>query len=168
MRQDPGVLVRNERDARNLRRDGGGEPRCEVCERLNTDVRHVGCLERIQGGGCHGIVACRGDMAEHAQLLAEWLACRRINCDVRDGTEGGPEGVYPEVLVEVVGVVDRDAFETLQVRGELVELRETAAALLLDANLDFADPPALELNALSDDLLFQTETDTPMRYAMRL
>lgn len=61
--------------------------------------------------------------------------------------------MHTDVLVEVRGVVERDAFQALEARRDLVQLREAATALLLDANLDFADPSALELDALRDDLI---------------
>ena len=63
--------------------------------------------------------------------------------------------MYPEVLVEVVRVVDRDALKALEIRRKLVELRESAAALLLDAYLDLANPAALQLDALCDNLLLE-------------
>ena len=63
--------------------------------------------------------------------------------------------MHADVLVELAGVVERDALEALQVRRDLVELREPPAALLLDAHLDLAYPAALELDALCDDFRLQ-------------
>jgi hypothetical protein len=60
-----------------------------------------------------------------------------------------------QILVEVRRVVQRDAFKTLQVRSELVEFGEAAAALFFHAELDLADPTTLEFNPLCDDFLLQ-------------
>ena len=49
---------------------------------------------------------------------------------------------------------------TLQTGCELVELGKTAAAFLLDADLYVTDPATLQLNSLSDDLLFQAVRQT--------
>ena len=50
-------------------------------------------------------------------------------------------------------------FELAHTRLELLELCEPAAALLLDARLDLADPPTLELDPLLDDLLLEALVD---------
>ncbi len=91
-------------------------------------------------------------MTERAQLLPERLALRRVD-GVVHGAESGPQSVHADVLVEVRGIVERDAFQALEACRDLVELCEAAAALLLYADLDFADPAALELDALCDDLV---------------
>ena len=153
--QHAGVLVGDQRDARHTRRDRGREPRREVRERLHTDVGHVGRLEALQRSGDDGVLTRRGNAAEGAELFTERAALGRVD-SVRDGAEGGPEGVHADVLVEVAGIVERDALEALEVRRDLIKLGEAAAALLLDAHLDLADPAALELDALRDDLRLQT------------
>jgi hypothetical protein len=61
--------------------------------------------------------------------------------------------VDTQVLVEVLRVVKGDALEALDVCGQLVKLRETTSTLLLDTDLDFADPATLQFNTLGDDFL---------------
>jgi hypothetical protein len=63
--------------------------------------------------------------------------------------------VYPQILVEVGRVVERDSLEALQICGELIEFGEPAPALLFDADLDLADPATLEFDPLCDDFLLQ-------------
>ena len=60
-----------------------------------------------------------------------------------------------QVLVEVDAVVDGNALERLELLRDLVDLGETPATLLLNVHLHRADPSALKLNALRDDLLLQ-------------
>lgn len=63
--------------------------------------------------------------------------------------------MHADVLVEVVGVVESEAFKALQVGCEFVKFGEAATTFLLNANLDFANPTALEFNTLSDDFLLE-------------
>ena len=79
-------------------------------------------------------------------------AARRID-DIVDGTQGRPQGVYAQILVEVDRVVQRDWLQALQICGELVEFGEAPAALLFHADLDLADPATLEFDPLRDDFL---------------
>lgn len=58
-----------------------------------------------------------------------------------------------DVFVQVCGVVQRYAFETLKTCSKLVELGKAAATLLLDANFDLPYPATLKLDALSNYLL---------------
>jgi hypothetical protein len=48
-----------------------------------------------------------------------------------------------DVFIEVMRVFEGNCFHPFQVGGELFEFRETATPLLLNADLDFANPSAL-------------------------
>ena len=93
-------------------------------------------------------------MPQYTQLFAERLAYGRIDIVVQS-PERGPKCVNPDILVKECGVVQGDALETLQIRRELVELGKAPTTLLLDADLDIANPAALQLDALGNDLLLQ-------------
>jgi hypothetical protein len=147
-------LIRHERNAFHTGSDSTSEPRCEISKRLNTNIRHVRCLKRIERGGDDGIVLRTRKVTEHAKLLTERLAYGCIN-SVSERANSGPERVYAQVLVEVGRVIKCDTLKTLEVRSELVELRQASTTLLLDANLDLTDPATLQLNSLRDDLLLE-------------
>lgn len=62
------------------------------------------------------------------------------------------------VLVKDLAVVERYLLELLEAALELAELRQPAATLVLDVRLDLADPLALKLDALRDNLLLEPES----------
>ena len=61
------------------------------------------------------------------------------------------------VLVQIRGAVCSDALEALYIGCQIVQFRKSTTTLLLDANFDVSDPPALKLNALSDDFSLEPE-----------
>ena len=97
-------------------------------------------------------------MGEHTQLVTERKLHGCID-GIVDGTQGRPQGVYAQILVEVDRVVQRDSLEALQICGELVEFGEAPAALLFHADLDRADPATLEFDPSCDDFLLQARGD---------
>lgn len=60
-----------------------------------------------------------------------------------------------DVFVEVMRVLEGDAFKAFQVGGEFIEFGETATTLLLNTNFDFANPSPLKFDTLSNDFLLQ-------------
>ena len=68
--------------------------------------------------------------------------------------------MHADVLVKVGSVVESDPLETFQTCSKLVQLREAAAALLLNADLNIAYPTALKLDTLSNNFLLETEDDS--------
>jgi hypothetical protein len=87
VRQHASALVWHECDTRDGGRDARCEPRREVRQRLDPDVRRVACLERIENGANDSIVPRGGGVAQHTQLVAERAAHRRID-GVVDSTQG--------------------------------------------------------------------------------
>lgn len=156
MREHAGAIVRHERDARDGGCDARREPRYEVRQRLDSDVRCIARVERIEGGTDDGVIPRGGGVAEHAQLVAERPPHGRID-GIVDGTQRGPERMEAQILVEVCRVVQRDSLKALQVCGEFVEFGEAAATLFFYADLDLADPATLEFDPLCDDLFFQAK-----------
>lgn len=154
MRKKTRVLIRHERHTRYLRCHRSREPRSEVGERLNAYVWHIGRLECVESGGDDGVVLGGRDVAQDAELVAEWFTDGSVDGGVKS-SDGRPKGVYAEVLVEVVGVVEGDTFEAFKVGCKFVELGEATAALLLDAELDLTDPATLKFDALVYDFLLQ-------------
>ena len=66
----------------------------------------------------------------------------------------------PDVLVQESGIVECDALKTLEVGRELVQLGEPPTTLLFNANLDVANPAALQLYALGDDFFLETTAES--------
>lgn len=153
VRKHAGAIVRHESNTRDGGSDARREPRREVRQRLDPDVGRVARLERIESDADDRIVPRSCRVPQHAQFVAERPPHGRID-GVVHRTQGRPQRVNAQVLVEVGRVVECDPLEALQVCGELVEFGEAAAALLFYAELDLADPATLELNPLCNDFLF--------------
>ena len=79
VRKHARAVVGDQRDARDGRRNARGEPRREVREGFDSDVRRVARVERIERGTDHCVISRRRGVAEHAQLVAERPPCRRID-----------------------------------------------------------------------------------------
>jgi hypothetical protein len=151
-----GALVRYERNTQDGGCDARREPRREIRQRLDSDVRHVASFECIESGADDLVVPRARRVAKHAQLVAEWASHGRID-GVIDCAQGRPQCMNAQILIEVGGVVQRNSLEALQICGELVEFSETATALLFHVDLNLADPATLEFNPLGNDFLLQTE-----------
>jgi hypothetical protein len=106
-------------------------------------------------------IGCRGWSRD------DWTARRALrrvcsgaqSCVSRSGScwQAGRQGTHvnADVLVENLAVVERHLLELLEAALELAELRQPTAALVLDVRLNLADPLALELDALSNNLLLE-------------
>lgn len=152
------VFGRDERDGLDLGRHARREPARERRERFHALARGTGLLDaldhRVDQAACLGVRAGAGlsgrGRLEHAQLVVE--------CDAAafglglDGTQRRPERVQRDVGVERRRVVERDLFELLERRRQVVELGQSAAALRLDLGLDGSEPSSLQLDALRNDL----------------
>ena len=86
------VLVGHERNTRHGRRDACREPRREVREGLDADVRRLARFERVQCSANYHIVPRRRGVAEHAQFVAERSPFGCVD-DAVYCTQGGPERV---------------------------------------------------------------------------
>jgi hypothetical protein len=94
-------------------RDFAGEPGGEVGEGLDADVGHVRAFEGFEDRECEWVFTGSGDVTDRAELVAEGFANGRGERKRGKSAEGSPESVNTYVLVEINGVVDRNAFEAL-------------------------------------------------------
>ena len=159
MSEHASTLIGHERDARSGGCDARRELKRKVHQGLDPDIcriaPHIG---RTGNDTDNGDVPHRRCVAEHGQLVAERMLHGSIDAMV-DGTQGRPQGVYAQLLVEVGRVVQRDSLEALLICGKPIEFGEVPTALFFHADLDLADPATLEFDPLCDGFLLQDGGD---------
>jgi hypothetical protein len=72
-------------------------------------------------------------------------------CFGLEGSEGGPDFVDSDVLIQGGRVVERDSFQLLERGRQLVKFGQTSPSFSLDLSLDGSQPTSLQLDALGDD-----------------
>lgn len=102
-----GTLVWNECDSRDTRDYASREPCREVRERFNANIRGVALLQAFKRSDCYFVrlTSSTYDVLQYAELIPEGLACRRVKGGGLQRTQGGPDSMQTEVLVEVSCVI---------------------------------------------------------------